>query len=89
MRKVEEVMKLEKCRIAQTKTEWLGYKLSDSGVKSIDEKIQAISDRLRRKTVKGLRSLMGALNQMNRFITNLAKIWAPLRPLLSKNNEWK
>ena len=32
---------------------------------------------------------MGALNQMNRFIPNLAKICAPLRPLLSKTNEWK
>ena len=32
---------------------------------------------------------MGALNQMNRFIPNLTKIRAPLRPLLSKINEWK
>ena len=32
---------------------------------------------------------MGALNQMNRFIpTNLARLCAPLRPLLSKENEW-
>ena len=53
-------LKLEKCKIAQTKTEWLGYKLSEKGVKPIDEKIQAISDRLRPKTLKELRSLMGA-----------------------------
>ena len=26
---------------------------------------------------------------MNRFIPNLAKLCAPLRPLLSKTNEWK
>ena len=32
---------------------------------------------------------MGALNHINRFIPNLAKICAPLRPLLSKTNEWK
>ena len=32
---------------------------------------------------------MGALNQMNRFIPNLAKLCAPLRLLLSKENEWK
>ena len=32
---------------------------------------------------------MGALNQMDRFIPNLAKLGAPLRPLLSKKIEWK
>ena len=47
MEKVEEVLtildeagirlKLEKCKKAQTKTEWLGFKLSESGVKPIDE----------------------------------------------------
>ena len=69
---------------SQAKTEWLGYKISDSGVQPLDEKVQAISDRLRPKTVKELRSLMGALNQLNRFIPKMAEICAPLRPLLSK-----
>ena len=99
MKKMEEVLtildeagitlKLEKRKIAQTKTEWLRFKLSKSGVKPIDEQIQAITDKLRPKTIKELRSLMGALNQMNRFITISAKICAPLRPLLSKINECK
>ena len=46
MEKVEEVideagirLKLERCKMAQTKTKWLGYRLSESGVKPIDEKI--------------------------------------------------
>ena len=48
MVKVEKVMqtldeagtrlKLEKFRIAQMKTEWLGYKRVESGVKAIDKK---------------------------------------------------
>ena len=84
MDKLEEVLKIldeagirlkfKKCRIPQTKTEWLGYKLSEKGVKLIDEKIQAISDRLRPKPLKELQSLMGALNQMNRFIPNFPEI---------------
>ena len=47
MEKVEEVLtildeagirlKLEKCKIAKTKTKWLGFKLSERGVKTIDE----------------------------------------------------
>ena len=44
-------LKLGKCKIAQSKTEWLGYHLSASSIKPTDEKIQAISDRLRPKTL--------------------------------------
>ena len=51
-------LKLEKCKIAQAKIKRLGYKLSANGKKPIDEKLQAISDRLRPTTVKKLRSLM-------------------------------
>ena len=52
-------MNLEKHRIAQTKTEWLRYKFLESGVKPIDENIQAISNRIRPKNLNDLRSLMG------------------------------
>ena len=93
MTKVEEVvktlheagirLKLEKCKIAQKKTAWLGYTLSESGVEPLDEKIQTISDRIRLTTLKELRSIM------NRFIPNLAKVCAPLPHLLSKETEWK
>ena len=36
-------LKLEKCKFAEEKTEWLGHKLLESGIKPIDEKIQAVS----------------------------------------------
>ena len=82
-------LKLEKGKIAQAKAEWLCYKLSEKGNKPIDEKIQANIRQTTTKTLKELRSLMGALNQMNRFIPNLAKLCAPLRLLLRKENKWK
>ena len=94
IKQVEKVMKIldeagirlkeEKCQIAQSETECLGYKLMATGVKPIDSKIQDISDKRKPQNLKDLRSLMGAINQMNRFISNLAKLCAPLRPLLSR-----
>ena len=80
-------LKLEKCQIAKKNTEWLGYKLSEEGIKPIEEKVQAITDKLRPKNLKDLRSFMGAINQMNQFIPNLANLCAPLRPLPKKDNE--
>ena len=82
MKKVEEVIqelnkagirrKIEKCKLAQKETEWLGYKLSAAGIKPVEEKVQAIKDKLRPENLKDLRYFMGAINQMNRFISNLA-----------------
>ena len=81
-------LKEKKCQIAQSETEWLGYKLTATGVKPIDSKIQAISDKLKPRNLEDLRSFMGAINQMNRLIPNLPKLCAPLRPLLSKDTKW-
>ena len=64
----------------------VGIQIFGQRVKPVDEKIQTIDDRLRPTTLKELRSLSGALNQMNRFIPNLANL---LRPYLSKKIEWK
>ena len=99
MKKVGEVLtvsdqagirlNIENCTIAQKETEWLEYKLSAAGIKSIDEKVQAITDRLRPQNLKDLRSFMGAINRLNRFIPGLAQLCAPLRPLLCKHNKWK
>ena len=61
MDKVEEVLKTldeatirlkeDKCKIAQSETEWLGYKLTASGVTPIAGKMQAIrQNRTKRET---------------------------------------
>ena len=81
------LLKLEKCQIAKKNTEKLGYKLLEEGIKPIEEKVRAITDKLKPKNLKDLRSFMGAINQMNRFIPNLANLCAQLRPLLKKDNE--
>ena len=56
LNKVREVLKIideailqlkaKKCVITQERTEWLGYKLTRSGISPINAKSQGISDRL-------------------------------------------
>ena len=99
LQKVEEVirvldkagvrLKIEKCKLAQKETKWLGYKVSAAGIRPIEENIQAITDRLRPKNLKDLRSFMGAIIQMNRSLPSLAHLCAPLRPLIRKDAEWQ
>ena len=79
---------MEKCKFAQNEVEWLGYHLTQTGIRPINTKIQAITDKLKPKNLKELRSYLGAVNQLNRFIPNLAQLCFKLRPLLKQDKSW-
>ena len=84
-------LKLEKCQFAKNETHWLGYKLTQSGIQPENSKVQGITERLRPKNIKQMRSFMGAINQLGKsqsFIPNLAQICSPFRSLLKQENEW-
>ena len=97
--KVREIMKVlddanlqlkaGKCIIAQESIEWLGYKLTRTGISPVNTKSQGISERLRPTNLKQLRSFLGAVNQFNKFIPNLALISNPFRSILKKDAEWE
>ena len=81
-------LKLEKCTFAAKSIEWVGYKLTQEGVAPKNTKVQGISERLRPNNLKLLRSFLGAVNQLNKFLPDLAKICYPFRTLWKKNTEW-
>ena len=72
-----------------TDIEWVGYKLSQKGVASANSKVQSFSDRLKQTKFKKWRSYLGAVNQFNKFIPNLASICYPFRTLLKKDTNWE
>ena len=82
-------LKYEKCKFAETEIEWLGYKLTQTGITPLNSKVQAITEKLKPKNLKELRSYLGAVNQMNRFIPNLAQLCHAFRPLLKKDKKWQ
>ena len=82
-------IKAEKCIMAQNQIEWLGFKLTSSGVSPVNTKVQGITDRLRPTNSKELRSCLGAVNQLNKIIPELAVECFPFRNILNKDAEWK
>ena len=98
LNKVREVMKVldetnlqlkaEKCVLAQHCIEWLGYKLTRTCISPVNAKSQGITERLRPTNLKQLRSFLGAVNQFNKFIPNLAAISFPFRKILKKDADW-
>lgn len=62
---------------------FLGYKISASGTKPLDSKVQAISEFPIPRTVRELRRFLGMINFYRRFLPNAALIQAHLNNLLS------
>ena len=63
-----------KCKFAQEKIKWLGYELSQTRIKPINLKVQTKTETVMPKSLKEIMSYLGAVNQMNRFIPNLAQL---------------
>ena len=70
-------LKEDKCKIAKNEIEWLGFDISEEGVKSHNEKIQGISGKMKPKNLKDQRSYLGAVNQLIKFIPGLAQLTEP------------
>ena len=81
-------LKPEKSAIAQENIEWLRNKLTRTGISTINAKAQGISEKLLPTNLKHLRSFLGAVNQFNKFLPNLAAISFPFRTILKKDADW-
>ena len=78
----------EKCQFRQTKIKFLGHVLDERGISADPDKTAAIRALHPPKTVSELRRFMGMVNQLGKFLPNLADTTQPLRALLSSRNSW-
>ena len=62
--------------------------MSDQGIKADPDKIDAIVNMLPLTDITSLRRFLGMINQLAKFLPNLAKITKPPRELFVKSNEW-
>ena len=79
---------LSKCHFAKHQINGLGFTFSQNVVKPIESKIAAAAEVKAPKTLKQLRSFLGSVHHLSKFIPNLAKICHPLRPLLKKSEKF-
>ena len=80
-------LKAGKCKNAKQEIVWLGFKLTSLGISPIHTKVQGISDKLSPINSKELRSFLGAVNQFNRFVPDLAALCFPVRSILKKKTQ--
>ena len=77
---------LHKCEFAKPSIDWLGFKITQNGVTPLITKTEALLKLDEPRTLKQLRSFMGSIHHLLKFIPHLAKLSEPLRPLLKKEN---
>ena len=85
MRDQKLFAKLSKCEFGVTEAEFLGFIVSAEGLKPDPSKVQAIVDMAAPKDVPQLRSFLGAVTFLQRFIRGFSHHTAPLTNLLKKD----
>jgi hypothetical protein len=78
-------VKLAKCSFAKRKIQYLGYVISEAGVATCPDKIQAIADWSPPKNVKELRRFLSLAGYYRKFVRHFGIIVKPLTDLLKKN----
>lgn len=69
---------LPKCSFGVSEVNYLGYTINKHGVKPLEDRIKAIADYPKPKTIADLRKFLGIINFYRRFLRNAAQIQAPL-----------
>ena len=79
---------LPKCHFAKTEMEWLCHKFTKSGIAPLETKTAAISNLTAPNNLRQLRSFLGSVHYLNKFIPDLPQLCHPLRPLLKKKTKF-
>ena len=82
-------IKLKKCQIMQTSVKFLGFSVSRSGSSPTKDGVRAIQELSPPKTLKQLRSFLGAIGYYRDFIPNFGETATPLYGMTKKNVRFK
>ena len=69
-------------------TKWLGHEIDENGIKPNEEKVKAILRLKPPENTKELKSFLGAIQFMAKFLPKLSERTDKLRKLLKKKEPW-
>ena len=82
------MVKHKKCQFSTRLVKFLGHVVDSSGIQPDTGKVEAILEVKPPDNVGDVCRFLGMVNQMSKFIPNLADTTQPLRELLIKGNQW-
>lgn len=78
----------KKCEIGKSEVVFMGHILSADGIKPAWDKVDAIKRLREPTTAEEVRSFLGTITYLGRFIPDLSTLTTPLRELLRKNSKF-
>ena len=75
----------EKCLFGVSELEFYGYKFSSEGLKSTEDKVKAVKDCKPPESRDAVKSFLGMIGYLSKFIPRYAVLTAPLRRLTGKD----
>lgn len=82
-------LNLEKCFFLQSKIDYLGYEISDEGIRPSNKNIVAVTNYAEPKDVHELRMFLGLASYFRKFVKDYAGITYDLYKLLKKDTKWE
>jgi hypothetical protein len=77
------LLNVAKCIFAASKVPFVGYHVSATGIRPLEDRVKAVQDYTPPRIIKQLRRFLGMLNFYHRFLPYAATDQAPLNALLS------
>lgn len=79
---------LDKCKFLEKETEYLGYKISDSGISPTNRGVEAVCNFPVPQNIRELQSFLGLCAYFRKFVPGFSLTAKPLYDLLRKNVEF-
>ena len=74
-----------KSEFFKSEIEWIGHKIDQNGIRPVQDKLVAIKNLKQPNNEKELKSFLGAIQNLSKYINNLSD---SLRQLLKKGKDW-
>ena len=78
----------KKFQIRKEEIAYAGHLLTKDGLKPDPEKVRAVQAMTKPSNMKELKTFLGFIQSLAKFLPNIADVSAPLRKLLEKNTAW-
>ena len=82
-------LNLQKCEFGSKNVAYLGFRLTEEGVKPGADKLKAVEKAIPPENVHEVRQFLGLCNFFRTHVRNFAQITAPLTALTRKDCSWK